>query len=281
MRDEEQPANKDEQEPDALADFNDDLDVMSALAAVTSIDEIAAAADEDTEEPEALEVSVEDDVDEPPLASDVEIAPVAVEADEPVVDAVYSEYNVEPLPDVAIAHPPVQHLYRGQLASIVPAFLLIALGIVLTLQFTAVDMGLTLNLLLPIIIMVLGGLLWLQWFSGGRWARGNFFVGGVLLGIGAVGLYLVQPDSPAIATVWPLFVGVVGVAMMLTQLVGGAFDGRAFIIGLLLLVGGGFGFASLIGLLPTDLVLLLQTAWPLAIALFVFILLVAAIRSRL
>lgn len=298
MSDEQKPIETEESNSTA---YSDDFDVESALAAVSSINEIAASAEEEPEADTAdpVEESVDEiDLDSSPEAqetsdptqelvsdADASISDVAeasfAPADDPTpVDADYIERPLEEANREMMPHPASSQLYRGQLASIVPAFLLMALGVLLTVQFTATDLGLTSTLLVPVVIMGFGLALLVRWLSSSRWERGSFLVGSTILLSGMLALYLVQPDSPALAQAWPLLMVPLGAAFVLTSIVASAFDGRSVLIGLLLLIAGGSGFAILSGIVPAEIIAVGANLWPFAVALLALIMLAAVIRSR-
>lgn len=132
-------------------------------------------------------------------------------------------------------HPPLATLRRGQITSLVPALLLMALGAWLTFANTtgdAPDSGL-------VALAILGGLgliLLLFWLQSGRWARGALFAGLTLTGAAGLMAYLTQFDGPGVEG-WPLLIAVPGAAAFLSGILARPADRQLAFTGLALTAG--------------------------------------------
>ncbi len=139
-----------ESAPDYGPEYEREYDVEAALAALTTLNELAAPAPAD-EAPEAPAYGA------PP-------------------EGWHSDFR----------QPPLSALERGQAASVVPALLLVGVGVFFTMLLTS---GLPLpapDLVGAIALGAVGICLIAAWVSSGRWARGNLFMGVVCLVGGAL-----------------------------------------------------------------------------------------------
>lgn len=140
--------------PDATAAYNPEYDqaysVEAALAALTTLNELAA----------------------PTPADEAQAAP---------------GYGAPPEGwHSSFRQPPLSALDRGQAASVVPALLLVGIGVFFTILLTS---GLPLpapDIVAGIALGAVGICLIAAWVSSGRWARGNLFMGVVCLVGGAL-----------------------------------------------------------------------------------------------
>lgn len=148
--------------------------------------------------------------------------------------------------------PPLSALSRGQAASFLPAFALMAAGVGLTFALTAGALTLTPALLLALGVTGVGALLLAQWLSSGRWSMGNFFLGALLLFCGGVGALLLIGDTLTLYNGYPLFVAALGVVVLLAGWFGESAR-RVPLLGAGMLLGGLVALAQTLGVLPFDL----------------------------
>lgn len=181
-------------------------------------------------------------------------------------------------PELFFPVPPQTVLRRGQMASVVPALLLMGIGAWLTFALTvsppAPDA-------LTIAAVLLGGVsitLLARWLSSGRWARGSLFAVLALLLTAAVSFYLTLPASPGMARGWPLLLVGAGAAFILTALLAYPPDRHLIAPGLLLVFAGLIGLAVTMALLPASLVSVIVTLWPVVLVAVVLVWLLPALR---
>lgn len=172
-----------------------------------------------------------------------------------------------------LAMPPMLTLRRGQLGSLIPALLLIVLGVWLTLTLTngqAVDSTL--------LTLAAGGgvllTLLAAWLGNRRWARGVLFFVFAALGIGAVIYAGTLPNGLDLVRGYPILLSVIGLAMLLATLLARPLDRRLFAPALILVVLGLIGFIVTRGLLPASFFTLARDYYyvPLIIALLLLVL---------
>ena len=209
----------------------DDLDIDAALAAVASLSDVAA-------EREAYD------------------------------DAQETAAQESELPVFLLPTPPAVALKRGTPASLIPALILIVTGGLLTLATTsgaAIPAPfIAFGALAAVAVLMLG-----YWLTAGRWARGAFFLATLLL-LSAGALYwLTLPGSPGAAGT-PIFIVTTGIALILTAFMSRPRTRRAFLPGLLMIVGGGVGLGFSLGVFNTALLATAaQYAWVIPVALLV------------
>lgn len=155
--------------------------------------------------------------------------------------------------EVAFMLPPMSELMRGQVASFLPAFVLIVVGAGLTFALAGGGIVLTPVSVLILISMTLGIVLLAQWFSSGRWSLGNLFVGALLFLWGAVGAVLTSNDTLTLYNGYPLFIASLGVVIIVTALFGDATRQPVLLVGTGVLAGGLLALANTLGALPLDL----------------------------
>jgi hypothetical protein len=244
--DDEQPAA--EISPDSNMSVTDDMDIEAALAAVSTLSDMLA---------------------EQEAAEQARIAQIEAEAQAAAERQARLEH-----PEQFFPVPPMLVLHRGQMASVIPALVLIGVGAWLTFTLTtaktAPDPTLTFGVAIGGIALVLLA----RWLTSGRWTRGALFGGlALLLGGGAL-IYLLQPVSPGLIQGWPLLLVGVGLAAVLTGLIAIPRDTRLMLPGLALIVGGIAGLVVSLGVLGDDLLNTAASLWPAAL---VIILLVGAL----
>jgi hypothetical protein len=173
--------------------------------------------------------------------------------------------------------PPPVVLRRGQMASVLPALILIALGAWLTFAFTTgapPDGGLVTLALGGALVIVLAG----RWLSSGRWARGSLFLALALTGVGGALALLAVPGSPGAARGWPLMLIGLGAAFFLTAALAAPPDRRLILPGLLLAVSGLAALVVTFGLLPGSLLDMAAGLWPAAVVALLVVWLLPVIR---
>ncbi|GAB4525024.1 MAG: hypothetical protein OHK0046_40340 [Anaerolineae bacterium] len=171
--------------------------------------------------------------------------------------------------------PPAFTLHRGQLASVVPALLLMAFGAWLSFAL-ATDATLPSTPTVVLLVMGLVGVALLaHWVSSARWLRGSLF-GGLALLFSAVPLYALSLGVGAAG--WPLLLAALGAAMLLsTVLSSEAERGLSLFTSLLMLLMGAIGYAV------TTAAFTLELAEPIAwglVAVIAAILIIPALLRR-
>lgn len=180
-------------------------------------------------------------------------------------------------PELFFPVPPPVVLRRGQVASVLPALVLIALGAWLTFAFTTgtpPDGGLVALALGGGLVIILAG----RWLSSGRWARGSLFLALALGGMGGALLLLAAPGSPGAARGWPLALIGLGAAFFLSAALAAPPDRRLILPGVLLAVSGLAALAVTFGLLPGSLLEMAAGLWPVAAVALLVVWLLPVIR---
>lgn len=170
-------------------------------------------------------------------------------------------------------------LHRGQLASLVPALLLIAGGAWLTFTLSTGETIPEAGVLLVAAMGSLGVMLLAYWLSSERWANGALFTGTSLLFSAGTIYYLSTSDG---VNGWPLVIVAIGAAVLVSVLIGRMSNRLRGIFGGLLVAGSGLaGYIVTTGQLSTDLIDQISLLWPavLVILLILFVLPMFA-RSR-
>jgi hypothetical protein len=227
--------------PDVQADMVatipavDDFDIEGALAAVSSLSDMLA-------EEEAAEQTR--------LAQAEAQARIAAE----------QQARLEH-PELFFPMPLPQKLYRGHIASVVPALLLILTGAWLTFTLT------TSTPPAPALIAVVAAgsiavslLVW--WLASGRWARGALFFALLLLLTGLTMVYLMQPSAPGLVQGWPLLLVAAGVAVLLAGLMGQPVERRMLLPALAFVVAGFVALAWATGAISSTLMSAAASFWP-------------------
>lgn len=196
----------------------------------------------------------------PDDAADVDAAlaalaelPALAQDDAPAEDAVPpADIAAVPAPPSDFLLPPLSALSRGQAASFLPAFALMAAGMGLTFALTGGTLTLTPALLLAFGTAGMGTLLLAHWLSSGRWSTGNFFLGLLLLLWGVLGTLLLTGGTLTLYSGYPLFAAALGMAVLLASWFGDA-TRSVPLLGAGLLLGGLVALAQTLGVLPFDL----------------------------
>ncbi len=167
--------------------------------------------------------------------------------------------------------PPMATLKRGQLAAIIPGLWLVGVGAWLTFTMATTKASPDTNLVILVIALGLGLSLLARWMASHRWASGSFFFGLLSILFGGLYFYLSQPNSPGLANGWPLFIAIIGFAMLLTRILSPLAQSRLVFPAIVLLVAGLAGTVITMGLLPTNLSVMAASLWPVAIVIIVLI----------
>lgn len=210
----------------------DDLDIESALASITGLD-AAIAEHANTSEAETLAIEPEPAVDPEQVRRETESRRKATHQ--------ISQH---------LEQPPFRHLGRGQLASVIPAVLLMMLGTGLTVYLAepTVFEGVSLNngLLGVLLAGMFGVMLISYWLSSGRWAGGALSIGlSVLATIGIFALNLA--DS------FPLILSGLGGAIFITALLSRGTVKYQYFVGVALLLSGVIGYSFNLNINQFDL----------------------------
>ncbi|MCB9457461.1 MAG: hypothetical protein H6671_15865 [Anaerolineaceae bacterium] len=247
--------------PDSVAEAEDTppeshpVDIAAALAAVSSLGDYVA---------------------EQEAAEQARIA--EVEAEERAAEEAQARLDY---PERFFPFPPQVTLQRGQMASVVPALLLIAIGGWLTFTLTTTQSPPDTGLLLALGVGGAALTLAAYWLTAsGGWARGILFFALSALLVGGVGVFLLQPASPGLLNGWPLLAAAWGLAFVLSGLLGRPTERGLVFPGLLLIVGGAVGYTVTAGLLNGGLVGAVGAFWPLILGIAAVLLLLPLVARR-
>lgn len=254
-------------EDDASSYEQEDDDELPVISLAEDAEEALEPDDTRQEDPEETLADAEDFEEAPVIA-----AAIRQPRDEGYAEA-ESPYETE------FPHPPLSFLHRGQSGSIIPAFVLIASGAILTILVTTQDFQPGLWITAALGVSVLGVAILAQWFSSGRWSDGAFFLGVLLLLMGAATAYLIAPNNLNLVDGWPVLGGIIGLAFVLTDLVQ-ASSRRLWMFGLGFAVAGFSGMAVTTSLLNKTALLAFQSLWPVALVLVVIILVIPMLRQN-
>ncbi len=183
-------------------------------------------------------------------------------------------------PELFFPVPPATVLRRGQLASVVPALLLIGLGAWLTFALTVAPSPLDGLIMAAVLLGGVSVALLARWLSSGRWARGSLLVGLALLFMTGITLYLQQPAAMGFTQGWPLLVVGLGAAVLLTALLAYPPERRLLLPGALLAVAGLIALVVTLGLLPAEVVTLAGTLWPVVLVVVLIVWLLPVVRRN-
>lgn len=257
------------------SDEDGSFDIDAALAAVASLHQIAG----EGEKPE--DTAADDTATAPEVANDFQddfhsgANPILETGILPAVSSENSAAATVQATD--FVRPELFILERGQAASVVPAVLLMAAGAWLT--YTLVSGATVLpGQLLGLALAGMGSMLLAQWLSTSRFARGSFFAGCLLIGLGGLLLVLFQPGGSGWAG-YPLALAVLGAAFLLTALFTMPRSGRLGFVGLAFVWAGLAGLSVTQGILDAALLTGFSRIAPI-IAVFVALVLVAPLLRR-
>lgn len=217
----------------------EDLDIEGALAAVASLQDLTREQesdefDDDSDDVvEIQEFERVDEVEAIDLAND-EPSEVVVSHDSEPIEIAPEPSSVY---ETSFPSPPMSVLHRGQLASVIPAVLLIGVGGYLTFVFTTSEISFQPLLVIGLLFIGLGGIFLAQWLSSARWTIGSFFFGLALLLIGITSTYLTLPTNLSWVDGYPLLMTAIGTAFVITDIVVPS-GRRVWLIGLILAIIG-------------------------------------------
>lgn len=282
--DERNPTQSDPNAPDAF-DPSDDLRYAPPVEAP---DQTVAANPDPTAQPsvqvtgDSLPVTVTDGLDiEAALAAVSTLSDVVAEqeaAEQARIARAETEAQAKAErqarlenPERYFPVPPMTVLKRGQLASVIPALLLIGIGAWLTFSRTSLGVLPDTNLLLVLLLIGLGVTLISRWGISRRWARGSLFFGLLLLLAGLGYTALLQPGIPSLAQLWPLMVAILGIAMLFTGILAVPKQSQLVFPGFIMIIAGVAGALITLNLLPDSLTLVAASLWPVAVVIIVLI----------
>ena len=275
----------------------DDFDVESAIAAISTLSDLTREEEIDDEvdddnliEEELAEIGeyeeFEADYDEYEETEydEHDYMPAVFDSEDDFTDIEESEilearFEEAPPRDSTIPQPPPSVLNRGTLPSVTPAILLIGVGGLLTLLLTTSDDPIPASLLIALAIAGVGVILLGQWLSSGRWSVGNFLFGSFLLLTGATGAILIQTDVLTLQQGTPLILTALGLAFVLTDIFT-ATANRVWFIGLILGLAGIVGVLLTGDLLDESLMGIVQIGAPIVLGLLVLFLIVPIFRRN-
>jgi len=251
----------------------------------------AVEAEEDAEEPHGLDIPVTDGMDiEAALAAVSTLSDMLAEqeaAEQARIAQAEAEVQAAAERQARLEHPeqffpvpPLSTLHRGQMASVVPALLLIAIGAWLTFTLTISKTVPDAGLLLGIGLGSLGLTLLVRWLTAARWTHGSLFDGLALLFSAAILIFLLQPFSPGLAQGWPLLLVGIGLSAAVTGFLAFPRERRLFLPGLLLIVAGVAAFVVQMGVLGNEFINIAASLWPAALVVIALIWLLPVFRRR-
>jgi hypothetical protein len=243
-------------ESDSLpGNVTDGLDLEAALAAVSTLSDVVA--EQEAEEQARL-----------------------VQAEAEAEAQAEAQARVES-PELFFPVPPLATLKRGQLASVVPALVLMGVGAWLTFSLTIQrelpDTGLLLAVAASGIVLILLA----RWLSSGRWARGTLLFALIVVFSGAVLAFLFLQPGLGVGKGWPLIVTATGIAVCVSAFLSQPVERQLVMPGLILIVAGLAGLVITLGLLNGTALTLVASLWPVAVAVVVILWLIPVIfRQR-
>lgn len=183
-------------------------------------------------------------------------------------------------PELFFPVPPQTVLKRGQMASVVPALLLMGIGAWLTFALTATQTPPSGALIAAVLVGGVVVSLLARWLSSGRWANGSLFTALALLLVAGISAYLTLPTSPGYTRGWPLLLAGLGAAFILTALLAYQPDRRLIFPGLLLIVAAGVALTVTMNILPVGVLSLTANLWPVALVVVLLVWLLPVLRRR-
>jgi hypothetical protein len=232
----------------------DGMDIEAALAAVSTLSDMLA---------------------EQEAAEQARLAQIEAEAQAAAERQARMEH-----PEQFFPVPPMTTLHRGQMASVIPALLLIGIGAWLTFSFTTKAPP-DASLITAITLGGIGLVLLVRWLGSGRWARGSLFGGLSFLFSAGLLFFLLSSPSPGLLQGWPLLLVGIGIAAALTGFLAIPRNRRLLLSGLGLIVAGIAGSVITMNLLSDDFVNTAASLWPVAlIAIAIIWLLPVIFRQR-
>lgn len=256
-----------------------DLDIDAALAAVGSLSEVI-------EEQQAAEAEERRRLARIEAEDRARQAVLEVERQRELEEQQRAEEEYQRwVANYDFKRPPLVQLQRGRLASLVPALILMAVGVYLTFLQTLAPEPAEPVFILLIVAAGIGLTLIAYWLASRRWARGAFFLGVTILLSGGLIYFLTVFSTVGIVTGWPLILVAVAVAMFLAALMCRPTLRQVIPLALALAAGGGFMLAANLDLLPPDIAVgiadVIGQTWPVVlVAALVLMLLPVVLRRR-
>lgn len=258
------------EESDAISNFGtEDLDVEGALAAIASLQELTR-----TDELEAVAEGSEDDAPEIDEFERIDADDADAQEAEPALNTREPTHY-----DTVFPRPPLSVLHRGTLASIVPAILLIGIGVYLSYMLLSAQEAVNPTLIAGISAAGLVAILFAQWISSARWALGSFFIAVLLLLIGGTSAYLVLPNNLSLMQGWPLLITAAGTAFVISDLFVPT-GRRLWLIGLILAISGLAGTVATSNFLDESIQQAIRALWPVALIIVVVLLIAPLLRRQ-
>jgi hypothetical protein len=261
--DDETVSDDDEDSADAGTQPDDglitgELDIEAALASVSALDD-ALAEHVAAEEEEAGRIVAE------------------AAAIEQVNEAL--RVQAEQRAAYQLPRPPIiTVLQRGQIASAIPALLLMAIGAWLTFVLTTSETGPSSGTVVAVVFGACGISLLSYWLASGRWARGALFGGLTLLIFVAVAIYVTESAEP-IAEQWPLFIIALALAVLLSAFLSPPVGDGHVLLGVILSVAGVAALAATT-VLSDDVLDVASAFSPVVLVLAVLVFLLPKIPKR-
>lgn len=144
--------------------------------------------------------------------------------------------------------PPLLSLKRGEMASVIPALVLMAFGAWLTMTLTTNDGKLNESLTLVLGMASIGLILVTQWMTSERWSRGTGFLGLTLLLSSGLMVFLAN-DTQLGYEGYPLVIVILGLSMLLIQFLSQPIGINLTFIGIALIVAGMIGLIVSTGII--------------------------------
>ncbi|MBK8020392.1 MAG: hypothetical protein IPK19_02940 [Chloroflexi bacterium] len=207
------------------------------------------------------------------------------EADREADDMARVERAAEPkrieraVRQAGIPAPQGMTLRRGQLASAIPALLLIVIGGGWTFANTTGGQ-IAPNLLFGGAAALVAAVFVLGWLSFGRWARGLLFLAALVAAtIGLIAFTLTTPGLE-LTTSYPLLLAAPGLACLIAAVLARPASTRLLVLAVLLIAGAAVGIAYNAGLFPLDLTPYLQYLLPVTGGVLLLLWAIGALARR-
>ena len=208
--------------------LTNDFDVDAALASLSSLGDAIA----EHENPDDIHDITQDDDED-----DSDLTPVPMQQRESVTTQSY------------FPRPPMTRLQRGQMGSVIPAIVLIAVGAWWTFALTTSETPPATGTVALVLVGALGVVMLGYWFSSRRWAQGAFFGGVTLITSAGVLLYFTQTDN---FDAYPLLLLAPGIGFLLTALLSQVRSALMGFTGVALILAGLAGLAVTTGTIAID-----------------------------
>jgi hypothetical protein len=171
-------------------------------------------------------------------------------------------------------------LQRGQMASVIPALLLMLIGAWLTFTLTTNTAPLDTGLVIAIVAGSIGVTLLAQWLNSGRWASGALLAGTTTLLVGAAVFYLIQVSDPGFARGYPLLLAALGAALVITGLLAKPTRRRMALGGIAVIVAALAAFGVTTGAINNTVVNTLGSVWFIPVIVLIALWLLPVIQRK-